>query len=352
VDLTSTTRAGYLGRRFDEVLATPDHDAWRVHSDTRLNAAFDAGDVRVVAYAGGSGTLYEDRTDGGRDLTRAALLAGVRGNLQMHRAWEAQGGWFQLDGLRHVVDLDVEFAGRFHDSHAPAEVPFFDRHDAARERSAAIVRVRNRLQTRRPGPRPAEPEDAVAPFLGVPTRTGGGIRTVADLELTWNQYVDRRGPYGRDTSGTVEATFRGEPRPGLDLAGDLEVDLDRGVTTVSVGAGVRTTLRDRPLAFFTGFRHVRDRSTSITGDVSWRFSEKYALRLLEVLDFDEGENLTRVLFRRYSPDHIWEFGVSVRNGDDVNLEISLELAIGGRTVEGAEAFKDEPDPNPWGAFTR
>ncbi|MDJ0523676.1 MAG: hypothetical protein QNJ90_16520 [Planctomycetota bacterium] len=336
VDITSVAKAGYLGRRFDEDTAFVDYEAWRLHTDTRLNAAANVGDVRLSAYVGGAGTVYEERTDGLDDLTRTALLAGVRANLQLHKTSGMQGGLFELDGLRHIIDIDAELAGRFWDSHGPGDVPFFDAFDAERERSAAILRLRNRWQTRRRGPAGAY----------------AGMRTVGDLELALKGYLDEKGPYGLESPGAFEVTFFGQPREHLDVSGELTVDFDDGVQTASFGSGIRTTVRDRPFRIFGGVRYVRERSTSLSLDASWRFSEKYGLRFLEVIDFEDGEDLSRVLFRRYSDDHVIVFGLSVRNGEDLNLEFSIEPAIGGVSTEGPQAFKDEPDPDPWGTFLR
>ena len=335
-DVTSVVRAGYLGRRFDIDTPFVDYEAWRLHTDTRLNAAVDAGAVRLSAYVGGAGTRYEDRSDGLEDLTRSALLAGVRANMQMHKTTGEVGGWFQLDGLRHIIDVDVELAGRFYDSHQRRDVAFFDSIDAERERSAGVLRLRNRWETRR---RSADGQVA-------------GRRTVADVELAWLNYLDRRGPYGRESPGAFEMTLYGEPREGLEVAGELTTDFDDGVQTGSAGVGVRTSFRGKPLRIFGGMRYVRRRSTSITADLSWRFSEKYGLRFLEIVDLDEGENLTRLLLRRHSEDHIIQFGLSLRNSDDLNLELSIEPAIGGVTTRGARAFKDEPDLDQWGTFSR
>ncbi|MDA1195166.1 MAG: hypothetical protein O2894_08265, partial [Planctomycetota bacterium] len=346
IDVTTETRAGYLGREFDEALGMPSYEAWRLHTDTLLNAAVDAGDVRLVGHVGVSGSVYAGRTDGGPDLERAALLAGVRANLQSWRVFQAQGGWFGLNGLRHVVDVDGELAGRFFDSDEPADVPYFDLHETERRRTAIVGRWRNRLQTRRggrPGPRGTAES-------GMPISASN--RTVADLELGVRWFLDDRGPFLRESPGDFEARFYGEVRPGLELAGEADVDFDDGLQTSSIGAGWRTELKDRPFSLFAGYRYVKERSTSVTAEASWRFSERYAVQALGVRDFNEGEDLLRVLFRRYSDDHIFVFGFNVRNADDFGVEISFEPAIGGRTTEGATAFKDYPNPDPWGAFRR
>ena len=187
-------------------------------------------------------------------------------------------------------------------------------------------------------------------MLGDPSRTSTGIRTVADLEVALNYYLDDKGPYLQDSPGSALISLYGEPRPGLNVAGEMFIDYDDGIRTGNIGIGLESLFRAKPLAVFAGYRYVETVSTSISIDVAWRFSEKYALRLLEVIDFREGEDLSRIVFRRYSDDHIIVFGVNVRNRNDVDFVLNLEAAIGGQTTEGPEAFKERPDPNPWGAF--
>ena len=60
----------------------------------------------------GAAASYQDRTDGGEDLTRTALLAGERANLQAHRVSPTRGGPFQLDGLRHEAAADAQIVIR------------------------------------------------------------------------------------------------------------------------------------------------------------------------------------------------------------------------------------------------
>lgn len=346
IDLVTETRAGYLGRTFDEVLPDEDYESWRLHSDTLVSFGGSLDDVRLTAHVGASGSVYANRTDGGDDLARAALLAGIRANVQAWRVFGARGGWMELDGLRHVVDVDAELLGRFFDSATPAEVPYYDLHETERERTALVGRWRNRLQTRRRGAqgRLATPES------GAPILTG--LRTVADLEIGLRWFLDRKGPFGRESSGDCQIRYYGEVKPGLEVTGEADFDFDGGLQTGSVGAGWRTQLRGRPFSLFAGHRYVKDRSASLTGDASWRFSDRYAILARATVDFDEGEDSLRLLFRRYSDDHIIVFGFNVRNRDDFGVEFSFEPAIGGGEADGREVFRDYPNPDPWGAFRR
>jgi hypothetical protein len=350
LDLTSTNKAGYLRANFADTTGIDDYEAWRFLTDTLVNGAVDVGDLRVSGFAGVSATAYEGRTDGGQNQVRTAFLGGVRSNLQLHRVYGSQGGWMRLNGLRHIIDLDAGVGGRFRDSAAPSDVPVFDLNDTVRERTAATVRVRNRLQTRRTDAKPTLNSDERLLF-GDPTRTSTNIRTVMDLDVALNYYLDDKGPYLQDTPGSAQIALFGEPRPGFNVAGETLIDFDDGIQTGSIAIGLERLLQRKPFAVFAGYRYIESTSTSITADISWRFSEKYAVRLLEVVDFGEGEDLTRIVFRRYSDDHVIIFGANVRNREEVDFILKLETTLGGGgSSDRMRAFQDRTDPNAWGAF--
>jgi hypothetical protein len=325
LDVTSVSRAGRLARRFDDALSMPSYSAFRADTDTRLHAGMDVGDVRLSAWAGASATSYLDRTDGGPDLVRTAIPAGVRANLQAHAVFAACGGPFQLDGLRHVVDSDLELSGRFADSHDPEDVPFFDVREQEEERSAAVLRVRNRWQTR---------------------RRHGGLRDLVDLEVALKRYIGDVGPYLLDSPGAVEVSLVGEPRTDVFVSAEADVDLDRGLLTSNLGVGVKPR---RDLWFSLGFRYMRGETAAPIFDSTWRFSPKYSVSLLDSYDVRQGLNQFRLLFNRYSEDHVWSFGVSVRNnGEDFGIELTVRPTLGGET--GPMPFDDVPDLDPLGAF--
>jgi hypothetical protein len=224
------------------------------------------------------------------------------------------------------VDVDLEYAGRFFDSHTSLDVPFFDGVDREDERSAAILRLRNRLQTRRPG---------------------GGRRDVLDLELSLKRWLNDAGPYGRDAPGVVEAWLRGEPRERLYVAGEAVFDL--GGDDFRRGfLGVGTRPADR-LAVFGGFRYARGEAAAPQVDVSWRWSDRYGLTFLESYDVRTQENRMRLLFRRHSPDHVIVFGVSARN-DVFDFQIAFEPVVGGVSGIDIQSFNEEPGLDVWGAF--
>jgi hypothetical protein len=329
VDLTSVSQAGWLLKRYDDALNTDGYEAWRVGTDTRLNLGADVGDVRLSGYAGASVVDYRDRTDGGEDLTRTALLAGLRANLQLHRAFAARGGPLGLDGLRHIVDVDVGVLGRFFDSADPSEVPAFDELEEQRQSSSAVLRARNRLQTRSPG--------------------GQAPRDIVDLETTFAWYVDDKAPYLQDTPWSFDWSMRGEPAANRRwmIGSEGWVDGDDGLQTLTAAVGFIPTER---VEVALAYRYLKDESAAPLVQAAWRFSERYEVRVTESFNFRDEDNLFRLLFRRFSDDHVWTFGVSLRDADDVGFELDFRPAIGGATGAPPSAFESEVDLDPLGVF--
>jgi hypothetical protein len=328
VDLTSVSRAGRLERVFDDDDDEPSYGATRLQTDTRLNLAFDAGDVRVSSFGGVYASSYLDRTDGEDDLTRAALLGGARANLQIHKAWpRVRGGFFQLQRLRHVMDVDVGFAGSWFNDTDLDVTPYFDLTDSVEQRTETFLRLRNRVQTR---------------------DGHGGVRNVLDLEVSWLNYVDDIGPYGLDAPGEIDYQLRGQPRERLYVGGEGRWDLEAGeFYRASIAGGGQPHER---VAFFTGLRYVRGGATAPFVDIAWRWSEKYGFRLLEQYDFKNDENRTRFVLGRYSADHAWFFGFSYRGRDDVGLEFNFQPTIGTGGSRGRMMFNDQPTLDPWNIF--
>jgi hypothetical protein len=327
VDLTSVTRTGWLGRRFDEVLALDGYEAYRTDTDTRVEAGLDVGDVRLSGYAGASVSDYRGRTDGGEDLTRSALVAGVRANLQLNRTFGVCGGPFELDGLRHVIDLDFEAAGRFWDSHDPSDVPFFDRREQEEERSALTARMRNRLQTR---------------------RRSGTLRNVIDLETAFAWFPDDVAPYLQRAPWGATWSLLGEPVESKQLyvASEGEVSGDLGLIASTVGVGFRPTPRwDLAVAY----RYLQDEASAPLFQASWRFSEKYSLRVTESFNFRNDDNELKILVRRYSNDHVWTFGIKVDDEGDFGIELDFRPTIG-EVGETPSVFEDEVELDPTRAF--
>ena len=329
VDLTSVSGLGRLGRRFDRALPTASYDALRADTDTRLNAGVDVGDLRLSGFAGVSADSYQERSDGAQDLTRTALLAGLQANLQLQRVFPGRGGVFELDGLRHVADVDALLFGRFFDSANPTDVPFFDEREQQEQRTQVTLRARNRLQTRRGSDRPP--------------------RDLLDLETSFSYYVVDVAPYLQDNPWSFDWALRGEPKADGRLIVGAEgwVDGDVGLRVLTAAVGYRPIER---LDLAVAYRYLKDEAAAPLVSASWRWSERYEVRVTESFNFRDERNFFRIIFRRFSQDHIWSFGVSLRDADDVGFALDFRPIIGGATGATPSVFESEVDLDPLGVF--
>ena len=57
------------------------------------------------------------------------------------------------------------------------------------------------------------------------------------------------------------------------------------------------------------------------------------MNVLESYDFRQESNRVRILFNRWSPDHVWSFGVSIRDdGEDVGFDLTFHPSIGAEGI--------------------
>jgi hypothetical protein len=318
-DLSSEVRTGAMIRRFDQAVAEDGYEAWRTDVTERVYAPFNVGDVRVSPFVGGHWTLYENRDDGGDDLDRGALEAGVRANVQFWKDFGGWGGPWSLDGLRHVVDLDVGGYGRFLDDTDPDDAPFFDRIDGEQDRTEVFAEVRSRVLTRRPVVRPT-----------------GRVRedvTLFDARLRVSYWPDGVGPYGRTGPGEAEGWFSAEIAPRTAwIEGSFLTDFD-GPDLRRASIGVQWNPNER-FGLAAGLRNVKDALFGPWVDVYWQWNEKWGARLSAVEDFERrGDGGVRITLLRFSPDHLFEAGPILRDhGRDVGFYFNVSPSIGGRPV--------------------
>ena len=268
IDVTSFSKAGRFDHQIDNALMMPSYSAWRLSSDTRVHAAMSQGDVRFSSFFGATVDHYEDvsNPDYNDRITRGGMVAGARANVQLSRAYRARGGPMQLDGLRHVIDSDVGYDGRFGSDKTVEDVPFFDLREQEEDRHALRLAVRNRLQTRRKGT----------------------IATILNFEVIVRKWFDNRGPYLRPAPGTIDFYLSANPARGVQVVGEAEVDLDGVPQTSFLNAQYETEVNDQPFLVSAGLRTVREQSLALTNELRWRINERYQLEYLQNIDFREG----------------------------------------------------------------
>ena len=333
-DLSSAATVSRLARRFDTQASETDYAATRADVTERVYAPFDLGDVRISPFVGVNWTGYYDRDDGGPDVSRTALEAGVRANLQLHRDYDALGGRWRLDGLRHVIDLDAGAYARAFDDVAPDEVPYFDGVDQLEDRNELYLEMRQRLETRR--------------VTG--DRTVGHERrsaTLADLRIKASFWPDRIGPYERRGPGQLEVWGMAEIVPGQAWLKGESVASFEGATFQHSSIGVQWAPSD-VLGAAVGVRHVHQEELAPWIDVYGRWNEKWGGRFSAIRNFDSSHGADfRIAVLRFSEDHQVGFGVNVRDdGRDIGVFFSYNPAIGGELIGSPFDPREAVDFNP------
>ena len=158
-------------------------------------------------------------------------------------------------------------------------------------------------------------------------------------------------PLGFLGPGLFDIFVQTKPKPQLDVSGEVKIDLRGDLQTAWGGFGGRGVVEGYPLSGFGGLRYVKDLSLQIFGQANARITEKWGAEFLSTYDFQFGQNLFRIVFRRYSPDHVIEFGVNIRDGN-VELQFSLEPAVGGVGTESSGLFRNQATPDIEGGFGR
>jgi hypothetical protein len=232
----------------------------------------------------------------------------------LHRDFDAYGGPFALDGLRHVIDFDLGVGARTWGFEEGDDVPEFDRLDQERDGAAVTLEVRNRIETRR--------------------LVGKHLQNAPLMDLRVRASWWENSPYGREDPGEVEAWLLAEIVPqrawvtGTGLASMHDPALEHG------SLGVLWAPRD-DLFLGVGVRQVRDELLAPWANVYWRWAEKWALSASGMQDIHDGDisyYQARVL--RFSPDHVLTFGLNVKDdGSDIGVFFDFTPAIGGKMLD-------------------
>lgn len=133
----------------------PDEWVFRADSRQEVNAPMDFGDYKVVPYAVGRVTVYdEDFSEfaGEDDKARLWGSLGTRVSTELHRTYGTTSQLLDVNGIRHIVEpsVDVFFSGASLESE---DLPVFDPDvEALGEGAGARFGLTNTLQTRRGGP--------------------------------------------------------------------------------------------------------------------------------------------------------------------------------------------------------
>ena len=146
--VTTRVEISHLRRRHDKELHIPSRRQWRGDLLTEISLPWDLDIVQFMPFIQQRLTLFEDDLQGETGF-RSLWSTGARLFAQLHGtfpdvSWDLVG----LDGLRHVVDLDIRYANTV-DNNVPRSTLFrFDELEDLGEFEEAAFGMRHRFQTR------------------------------------------------------------------------------------------------------------------------------------------------------------------------------------------------------------
>ena len=98
------------------------------------------------------------------------------------------------------------------------------------------------------------------------------------------------------------------------------------------------------------YRWLKDEASAPLLQVSWRYSEKFSVRVTESYNFIDDTNLLRLVLRRTSDDHVLSFGLHLEDDGEVGFEVDFRPAIGGRGGDSRTLFANEVELDPTRTF--
>jgi len=160
--LGTEASAGFLARRYDEILAftsvpRTDYEAFRARTRLVVSRPFKLGHLSVSPFVGTDQALYSYE-DSGAAFTERGLA--VQDSFTRGAAVYGCGVSTRLFGnlrggespLRHVIEMRAEYLGVSEPTHDPVEILGFDTADDLIESSRVRLRLDQRLQTKDPLP--------------------------------------------------------------------------------------------------------------------------------------------------------------------------------------------------------
>ena len=306
----STTRAGNVRFRPDNDASRASYRTQRVDSIQFLEAPLQLGSgFTATPFATARGTWY-DADAAGDEATRYAASWGAKVAFPaLWRVYDVENSTLDIHGLRHIAALDVTYRDIYDATKTPGELLQFDEVDTVDTGKIATIRLKQRLQTRRPS---AE--------LGAPQRTVDFARLEAEADFFPEP--------GSDNAGDNWSDLRLYGR--VNLTDDISLLADGDYHTYDgkfdkAGVWVRTDHSPRT-SWGIGSLYTRAISSStLTGQLEHQISDVWEIALLAQYDYDENEMLDETfVLRRNLHRFVLEIAVDYdrgRDGTSVGLRI-------------------------------
>ncbi len=305
---TARAEVAQVTRKFDDLLAINDISTARIDVDTLLEYPFTLDRIKVTPFAGLRTTYYEEDLLGNTDRVRTGLTFGAEVSLQAWKIFEADGGLFGLDGLRHIMRPSIRYQRITGVNVSPNDLAYYDTTDSLDNTDEVRFELRNLFQTHRK----RNGETVVDDFADL------------RLELTWR-------PGNASLPGSVapewgplysDNVFRFSDR--IEFLTDFEVDVENGwIPRVNAAVGYKFS---DAFKTYAGVRHFSTQWDVVFGQINWQASDKWLVRGYGDYDFNDGRGIENVVaLTRLGDDAVFslEFRANYARDDiGVNLVFS------------------------------
>ena len=300
-----TARAGNSRIRYDDDLNLGSLSTWRADVDNLVEYAFLADPFKITPFAGLRYSYYERDIDGNENRDRIGFTYGGTINLQAWKSFEANGGLFSLDGLRHILIPEVTFRNTVGVDVNPADLIPLDEVETFDDVQMVEFRLRNLFQTLRH------------------RQQGTQVDTIIDVELELQYFPNPRDNAG-DPFGNLDADVLIRFRDDLQFVSDFEVNwYGRGIEVGNAAVGYTPS---RDFQAYAGFRHFHQTYDAVFLQTNWRIDEKWLTTIETAYDFNDNRGIDhRVVFSRIGPEWVFRVGFRADLGeDDFSVIFSFE----------------------------
>ena len=334
----SDSSAGYYRRNFASGI-TNDYAAARADTFHQVVAPFTLfGWLNVTPRVGGRFTHYNEANGLGattEEEDRGVFNTGAEVNFKASRLWAgARSDFWDMDGLRHVIQPSFNYVFVPHPTRAPRELPQFDYElpstrllpiefpdynavDSIDAQNVLRLGLRNKLQTKRNG--------------------------VVENMLHWALYTDWRlnTRRGQGTFADVFSDMDLRPFSWLNVNSEVRYDVDDGALDI---ADHRVIIAPNDIwSFSFGHRYLRDNalidpgSTAVFGTndlgnnlffttIYYRLNENWATRVSHHFEARDG-TLEEQYYTIYRDLRSWTTALTLRIRDNRSGPTDVSVAL-------------------------
>ena len=290
----------------------------RIDSRQEVNLPVDVGPLRLVPFATGRGTAWDDSPFGG-GLARGMALSGVRGSMYLSKSSpDVQSAMFDVQGLHHVIKSDVvAWVGTA--NREPDELfPFDDTVERADDVSGVSWGIRQRWQTKRGEAGNRRTVDLLtldveAGFFDDPQGTA-----------TTNGYTSFSRPENSIARNYINSSLIWRINDRTALLSEANYDINDGeIDIFNLSIAVERPPR---LSYLLGYRFIEESNSNLLAfDMNYRMSEKHTMAVRELFDLGRGETLdfTIAMIRKFPR---W-FGAVAFELDEAEDDFGISFSI-------------------------